>query len=361
MNEKIEKLESIISEITNKDSKLYFFTLDTKNAPSGEVKYIYDIAITLSEMGYNVEMLHQEDEFVGPFEWLGDRYDVLVHHNTKVDNVVVTPSDFLFIPEVFTNVMGQVKALPCKKVMIYYSPSYFMDYMPVGVTLSDMNIHDAITTNDTLKRQLQGFFPNLNVRVIRPAIRENFVNTDEPKKLVVNMLTSSNNEVNDIVKPFYWKNPAYKWVSFRDLKGVPQPMLADIMREGAITIWVDEYTNNAQTALEALKSGSLLIAKIPQVTPEWMYEDGEHRFGIIWVDSYEMLHDILASVIRGWTRDEIIEKYLHMSEEVKNIFTPSSQKIDIEKAVVNGIVEDTLNVYKQILSAEKNKEKNVTE
>ena len=59
MNEKIEKLESIISEIANKENKFYFFTLDTKNAPSGEVKYIYDIALTLLEMGYQVEMLHQ--------------------------------------------------------------------------------------------------------------------------------------------------------------------------------------------------------------------------------------------------------------------------------------------------------------
>ena len=361
MNEKIEKLEGIISEIANKENKLYFFTLDTKNAPSGEVKYIYDIALTLLEMGYQVEMLHQEEEFVGPYEWLGDKYEVLVHRNIKDDNVVVTPSDFLFIPEVFTNVMGQVKNLPCRRVMIYYSPSYFVDYMPVGVTMSDMNIHDAITTNETLKTQLQGYFPNLNVRVIRPSIREYFANDNAPKKLVVNLLTSSNNEVNDIVKPFYWKNPAYKWLSFRDLKGIPQSMLADVMREGAITIWVDDYTNNAQTALEALKSGSLLIAKIPQVTPEWMLEEGEHRFGIIWVDSYEMLHDILASVVRGWTRDEIIEKYLYMSDEVKDVLTPSVQKADIEKYVVNGLLEDTLNVYKQILSAEKNKEENVTE
>lgn len=361
MNEKIEKLESIISEIVNKEGKLYFFTLDTKNAPNGEVRYIYDIALSLLNMGYKVEMLHQEEEFIGPFEWLGDKYEVLEHKNIKDENVVVTPSDFLFIPEVFSNVMGQTKTLPCKRIMIYYSPSYFVDFMPVGATLMDLNIHDAITTNETLKERLKGYFPNLNVRVVRPSIRECFANDGKPKKLLVNVLTSTANEVNDIVKPFYWKNPAYKWVSFRDLKGIPQPMLSDVMREGAITVWVDDYTNNAQTALEALKSGSLLIAKIPQVTPEWMLEDGEHRFGIIWVDSYDMLHDILSSVIRGWTRDEIIEKYLHMSDEVSNVLTPEIQRTDIEKNIVNGIVEDTLNTYKQILSAEKNNEKNVTE
>ena len=361
MNEKITKLENVISEIENKESNLYFFTLDTKNAPSGEVNYIYDIAITLLEMGYKVTMLHQEEEFVGPMEWLGVKYEVLQHRNIKDEDVMVTPSDTLFIPEVFSNVMSQTKNLPCKRVMIYYSPSYLVDYTPAGVSMLDVNIHDAITTNEHLAEQLKAYFPNVNVRVIRPSIREFFYDDKKPKKLIVNLLTSSANEVNDIIKPFYWKNPAYKWLSFRDLKGVPQPMLADVMREAAITVWVDDYTNNAQTALEALKSGSLLIAKIPQVTPEWMLEDGEHRFGIIWVDSYEMLHDILSSVVRGWTRDEIIEKYLNMSDEVKNVFTPESQKIDIEKNIINGILEDTVNVFKQILSAEKNKEENVSE
>lgn len=361
MNEKITKLENIISEIENKENNLYFFVLDTKNAPSGEVKYIYDIAITLLDMGYKVTMLHQEEEFIGPLEWLGVRYEALQHKNIKDEDVVVTPSDVLFIPEVFSNVMSQTKTLPCRRVMIYYSPSYLVDYMPVGATMLDMNIHDAITTNDHLATQLKGYFPNLNVKVIRPSIREFFNDDKKPKKLIVNLLTSSANEVNDIIKPFYWKNPAYKWLSFRDLKGIPQPMLSDIMREAAITVWVDDYTNNAQTALEALKSGSLLIAKVPQVTPEWMIEDGEHRFGIIWVDSYNMLHDILSSVVRGWTRDEIIDKYLHMSDELSNVMTPAVQKTDIEKSIVDGVLTETVNIYKQILSAEKNNDKNIAE
>ncbi len=358
MNEKIKKLEETIETMINRDGNVYFFTLDTKNAPNGEVKYIYDIALSLYNMGYKVTMLHQEEEFIGPIEWLGDSYSVLEHKNVKEENVVVTPSDFVFIPEVFSNVMGQTKSLPCKRIMIYYSPAYLTDYMPVGVTMSDLNIYDAITTNEALKAKLKGYFPNLNVRVVRPSINEIFTNNSEPKKLIVNLITPTANEVNDIVKPFYWKNPLYKWLSFRDLKGIPQPMLADVMREAAITVWVDDMTNNGQMALEALKSGSILIAKVPQVTPEWMVEDGEYRFGIIWVDSYDMLHDILASVVRGWTRDEIVEKYLTMSSEVENLYLLEYQKMDIEKQVIEDIFENTINTYRQILAAENNNVKN---
>jgi hypothetical protein len=243
--------------------------------------------------------------------------------------------------------------------MIYYNPTYLIDYMPVGVTMSDLNIYDAITTNETLMNKLKGYFPNLNVRVVRPSISDVFTNNDEPKKLIVNLITPTANEVNDIVKPFYWKNPLYKWLSFRDLKGIPQVMLADVMREAAITVWVDDMTNNGQMALEALKSGSILIAKVPQVTPEWMLENNDYRFGIIWVDSYDMLHDVIASVVRGWTRDEIIDKYLSMSSEVENIYLLEYQKMDIEKQIVGDVFESTINTYRQILAAENNNIKNV--
>lgn len=358
MNEKIKKLEETIDTLVNKEGTIYFFTLDTKNAPNGEVKYIYDLALSLLDMGYKVTMLHQEVEFVGPLEWLGDKYSVLQHVNVKDENVVVTPSDFVFIPEVFSNVMSQTKTLPCKRIMIYYNPSYLTDYMPVGVTMTDINIYDAITTNETLMMKLKGYFPNLNVRVVRPSISEAFTDSDEPKKLIVNLITPTANEVNDIVKPFYWKNPLYKWLSFRDLKGIPQAVLADVMREAAITVWVDDMTNNGQMALEALKSGSILIAKVPQIPPEWMLENDDYRFGIIWVDSYDMLHDVIASVVRGWTRDEIVDKFLTMSSEVKKIYMPEHQRTDIEKQIIDGVFMDTINTYRQILAAEN---KNVKE
>jgi hypothetical protein len=50
-----------------------------------------------------------------------------------------------------------------------------------------------------------------------------------------------------------------------------------------------------------------------------------------------------------------------MSENVKTIMMPEIQKMDIDRFIVNGIIEETLNVYKQILSAEKNNNENVGE
>lgn len=356
MDNKIEKVEEIVSALENKETTLYFFTIDTKNAPNGEVKYVYDIAYNLHQLGYKVVMLHQEEEFVGPFEWLGERYEVLEHKDVKDENVVVSASDFLFIPEVYSNVMGQTKTFPCRRIMIYYNPSYFIDYMPVGATLADLNINDVITTNDTLAKQLGEYFPNINVKVIRPSVRDFFSTSEEPKKLVVNLLTPTASEVNDIIKPFYWKYPFYKWVSFRDLKGIQQASLADTMRDGAISVWVDDNTTNGLTALEALKSGSLLVAKVPKTVPEWMKDGEELRKDIIWVDSYDMLHNVLSSLVRAWTKDEIFSDYFTVHEKVKDIFTETVQVNDIKKVFEDDIYYSTISTFKQVLGNMKNNE-----
>ena len=69
----VQKVEEIISNLENKDFNMYFFVMDTKGNPQSGVEYMYDVALYLHENGYNVTMLHQEQDFVGPFDWLGER------------------------------------------------------------------------------------------------------------------------------------------------------------------------------------------------------------------------------------------------------------------------------------------------
>lgn len=356
--DKIMKVEEIITKLSNNDFNIYFFVIDSKGAPNGEVKYIYDIALSLYDLKYNVIMIHQEDEFVGPFEWLGEKYSVLKHKHVGKDNIVISASDFLFIPEVYSNIISQTKTLPCKRIVLYYNPEYLLEFMPVTATYNDMGIYDVVTTNTNMSLNIKTYFPNVNVRVIPPSIREFFKNTNVAKKMIVNILTPSGIETNSIVKPFYWKNPMYKWITFRDLKETAQEPLAEMMSEAAITVWVDDNTQNAQTALEALKAGSILIAKVPQTIPDWMIKNGELRDDVIWVDSYAMLHDVLSSVIRGWTKDEIVDRYLTVYETISNVFTIAQQNTAVKKEIIDGIFDDTIKSYNHILSGMKNKKEN---
>jgi hypothetical protein len=354
-NDMLQKLEEVIAKTENKDFNVYFFVIDTKNAPDGSVEYIYDIALNLLNKGYKVTMLHQEEEFIGPVEWLGERYAVLEHKNVEKDNVPISTTDFLFIPESCVSVMTQTKNLRCKKVMLYHTPEYFLKLMPMGATLTDLGIHDVIATSSQLADKVKRYFPNIKVNVVRPSVKNCFYTTDTPKKLIVNIMGSEESDINNILKPFFWKYPAYKWVSFRDMHGMTQNVYADVLREGVITVWVDDKTVNGQIALESLKCGNILIAKVPAMVPEWMVENGELREDIIWFETYDELHNILASVIRGWTRNDIVERFTDVHMKLKNVYTPEAQDKDIDNVIVDTIIRDRLNEYRQMLSGIKSK------
>ena len=67
----IENIEREISKIDKKENRIFFFVIDTKGVPSGSLEYIYNLALILKEEGYDVSMLHTEEEFVGVGAWCG--------------------------------------------------------------------------------------------------------------------------------------------------------------------------------------------------------------------------------------------------------------------------------------------------
>ena len=228
--EMLRVVEDNIQKMENKSFNVFFFVIDTKGNPSGSLEYIYRTALTLKELGYNVSMLHQEEEFIGVRDWLGDAAADLPHHNIEKENVEISASDFLFIPEILSSVMSQTKTLPCKRVIILQNHSFMADFMPVGATPFDMNINEMVVTTKALKDIADEYFPGIKTHIVRPMIAPVFRNNDTPKKLIINVVSRSQDDISRIVKPFYWKYPVYRWVSFRDLRGVTQEVFADALR-----------------------------------------------------------------------------------------------------------------------------------
>ena len=271
----INNLNENVEKLGNKDFDVYFYVLDTKNTPTGSLSYIYETALTLKNMGYRVTMLHNDNEFVGVREWMGDDYADIPHANIENENVEIKPCDFLFVPEIFSNVLAQTKKLPCKRVVILQNFNYLTEFMPFGGGWSDMGIKDVITTTERQAQLAKECFPYITTHIVPPAIKSLYYKGKEPQKMVVNIVAKNQSDVNRIVKPFYWKYPLYRWVSFRDLRGFPKEIYSKYLRESAITIWVDENTSFGYGALEAMKSGSIVIAKNTTLAQEWMEtEDG---------------------------------------------------------------------------------------
>lgn len=342
MNERdtkiIANIEKEISRIDKKENKIYFFVIDTKGVSSGSLEYIYNLALILKNEGYDVNMLHTEDEFVGVGAWLGEEYTSLPHFNVNKGEIGTSPSDVLFIPEIFSQVMNQTKNLPCKRIAILQNYNYVVEQMPYAAQWGDFGIMDAITNSDYQAAELKESFPYVKIKKVRPFLSKIFGQTIAPKKMVVNVICKDQSDIKKIVKPFYWKYPFFKWVSFKELRNLPKEEFAKGLREGAITIVVDDTASFMYSALEAMKSGSITMVKVPTTTLDWANgEDGELPNSCVWFDDYDTLHKQIASVVRSWITDKIPSVLAEESKKLCDTMTEENTKEDI-LAYVNEIL-----------------------
>lgn len=345
--EMLRIVDENIARLSDKNFNLYFFVLDTKGNPSSALEYIYQTALVLNKKGYKVTMLHQENDFVGVGDWLGEEYANLPHANIEKDNVEITPSDFLFIPEIFANVMLQTKKLPCKRVIIVQNSNNVTEFMPVSQTLDNLNITDAIVTTKVQESKIKDYFPTVRTHIVSPSIKKVFRNNDAPRKLIVNIISKEQSDLNRIVKPFYWKNPIYKWVSFRDLRGLSQEAFAEALREAAITIWIDDKTSFGYSLLEVLRCGSLVIAKVPDELSDWMAEDNKLTESVLWFENLDDAPQMIASAVRSWTLDDIPADVYEYQSKMDNLYSEETQENEIEQVYVKELIERRLNDFKE--------------
>ena len=300
----IENINKEIERITTKKNKLYFFVIDSKGVPSGSLEYIYNLALIAKEEGYDVAMLHTEEEFEGVESWLGEEYASLPHYNVNKGEVGTSPSDILFIPEIYSQVMNQTKNLPCKRVVILQNYDFVVEQMPYAAQWGDFGIMEGIVNSDYQAAQLNEVFPYVKLTKVTPYISKVFGSTIEPKKMVINVIAKDQSDIKKIVKPFYWKYNHLRWVSFKELRNLPKLEFAQALREGAITIIVDEDASFMYSALEAMKSGSIVMVKVPTTEVDWA--NGEELPNCcVWFNDYDTLHKQIASVVRSWITDKI--------------------------------------------------------
>ena len=349
----LERVKEEIEKINKKENTVYFFVIDTKGLPSGSLEYIYNLALMAKDGGYNVTMLYQDENFVGVRDWLGDKYADLPHESVTKETVNVSPADILFIPEIFATVMNQTKKLPCKRIAILQNYDYMAEQMPLSVQWGDFGIMECVTNTEYNADLLKEAFPYVKTKVIKPFISKIFGTTSEPKDMIINIVAKDPEDVNKIVKPFYWKYPAYKWVTFRDLRGMPKHEFANALRKAAITIWADDSTSFGYSAIEAMKSGSIVIAKVPDNVQGWMVnvnEDNDEVLtdGCLWFNSFHSLHKNIASVVRGWITDSVPDSIYENIKQIPSLYSESETKEEFLN-YLNGIIENRLNDMKEIL------------
>lgn len=326
-NSPIEKLSAEIEKIQNKNARITFFVFDTKGMPNGELEYIYEMAVTLKNGGYNVRMLHTENEFVGVQNWLGEEYASLPHYNATSDSVDFSPADFLIIPDACCNIVGYTKDLPCKRILLLRNMSYLFEAFPIATTLDDLRIHDAIVATEKMGETLKQLFDSVRIVNIPPMVKNDFYENKKClKKLFINIISKNGNDVEALVKSFYLKYPAYKWISFRPLRNLPRKEFGEALKDAAITIWMDNDTDFGMSAVEAMACGSILVARVPENEPDWCFKNGEIKDNAVWFYNARNTSDLLASVIQTYLHQNIPSQLTKSMKETADAYNENAIK-----------------------------------
>lgn len=370
-NEVVKRIEETIAIVSDKKSTLYFFVADARNIPNAKMEYIYQLAYTLHEKKYKVCMLYQLDneysekelselirknqpiderrQFIGVKEWLGEKYGKLKHLNISNGTWQVAPSDFLFIPEVFSGLMKETydKHVPCKRYVILQNFNHITEFIPFGDQWANYGITDAIVPSTTQGDLLKSVFKYVNVNVLPPYIPEYFRKPITAKKLIVNVVTREKHDAEHIIKMFYWKYRIFQFVPFRILVNFQREKYADMLKEGAITIWIDRDSSFGYNALESIRCGNITIGKIPEIVPEWMSKDDELLSNGIWVNDINTIPDVLASVVNEWIEDAISPEIYNAMDETSKLYSIDEWNTNVD-TLFNSIFEKRVNDLKSV-------------
>jgi biopolymer transport protein ExbD len=315
--EQIEKLERSINNMKEKKSRIYFITQDTKGNAKASVRYIYQMAMALKKDGYNSIILHEKPEYYGVSEWLDEEFMTLEHRAIEGTSLEVSPDDLIIIPEIYGFIMDQITKLPCGKIVLSQAFDHVFETLQPGQTWGQLGFYKCITTSNKQKELIESVMRNVSVEVVEPSISDVFVKNQFPPKTIVNIHTRDHRDTTNLIKTFYSKFPQYRWITFRDLRGLSEVEFAEAMKDSFISIWIDQTSSFGTFPLESMKMGIPVLGLVPDNIPTWMNEDNG-----LWVNNKTIIVDVLSDFIQNWLEDNLNpELFVNMDNTMESIST----------------------------------------
>jgi len=368
-----EQLMSFIEKLYSKTFSILFFTMDTLGNPTAGVAHIYQLVKQLRDLGYDAKILTEKENYrlraneegPGLIDWLGETYGNLPHISIE-SQVAISATDFIVIPEIFSNIMEQVKTFPCRKVVLCQSYDYLTELLPIGKRWNvDYGFFDVITTSEEQAAVLRKYFPAIATHVIPVAIPDYFKPAKKPKKPIVAVSARHQGDVAKLAKTFYLQNPLYNWVTFRDMRMLSRENFAETLADCAFAVWIDQQSGFGTFPIEAMKTETPVIGLIPNLIPEWMKTKGDDGNEMIahngiWTNTPLMLPELVAELMKLWLEDSISPELIENMELMKDKYTEAQQTPAVE-SVFNILVDNRKKEFHNIYNKIEQKESETNE
>jgi hypothetical protein len=344
-SEQIQKVEQSIKNLKDKNSKIYLLVQDTKGNAKASVAYIYNMGLALMEDGFNVIMLHEKNDYYGVDSWLGEEYMKIPHTFIEGQNLGVTPEDFIVIPEIYGFVMEQITKLPCGKIVLTQAYDHILETLQPGQSWSQLGFYKCITTSNMVKEYLENTMRGISYDVLEPFISESFTKQKLPNKPIVAVHTRDQRDTLNLIKSFYLKFPQYRWVTFKDMRGLSIDQFADELKNCFISVWVDETSSYGTFPLESMKTNIPVIGLAPNIVPEWMNEDNG-----LWINNKTQMVDYLADYIQNWLEDNTNPKIITEMEKTVESLPTKDNFYKKVKELFNDYVEKRAITFEEQLN-----------
>jgi len=241
----------------------------------------------------------------------------LEHRAIEGTSLEVSPDDLIIIPEIYGFIMDQITKLPCGKIVLSQAFDHVFETLQPGQTWAQLGFYKCITTSNKQKELIESVMRNVSVDVVEPAISDVFVKNEFPPKTIVNIHTRDHRDTTNLIKTFYAKFPQYRWITFRDLRGLSEAEFAEAMKDSFISIWIDQTSSFGTFPLESIKMGIPVLGLVPDNIPTWMNEDNG-----LWVNNKTIIVDVLSDFIQNWLEDNLNpELFANMERTMESIST----------------------------------------
>jgi len=317
MEQQLKQLQNASERIKNKDSKIYFLTQDTGGVASASVAQTYQYVKYLREAGYKAEILYEKKDYKDVSEWLDTEYTDLPHANIEGGELKVGMADIVVIPELYGHVLEQIVNMPCSKIMFSQAYDFILETLNPGFGWINYGVTKCITTSEGQKEYIKKLFPTVESTVIEPSIPSYFKPSDKPKKPMIAIHTRDQRDTMKLIKSFYLQNPQFKWITFRDMRGLSRKDFAKTLGESCASVWVDRISSFGTFPIESMMCNTPCIGTLPIMKPSWLTEGNG-----IWVFDESKVVEIIAGFLKNWLEDSVppalYEKMVETSSKFSN-------------------------------------------
>jgi len=351
MSEKIKFITDSINQIQNNEDKHFFIVPDAEGRALASVQYIYDLALAVSKNGKETYMLFLDDKSPDPVNWMGDEYKELQRISFKdmVGKLTLRACDFIYIPEVFTELMQSFHKDKVSSNIIVVAQNY--DYchnnMVLGESWLAYNIREVIVNSNSMAAFVERYVGKYNTTIIYPRIEKTTV--QKVRNPYIGIYGRNQKLIENTIKMFYQAYPQYKWIPFIPISEPTKKQFLEVISKCSFVMWYDQSASFGTFPLEAMACGVPVVGVRPDILPDWMVEefDGDMRLAEngYWIDSIKNMPPMLAEMIERYLIDvpyTTTEKGFQTAAKYETI-----NYSDLEK-----ITQRRLDLLKQILEIE---------